>query len=162
MTPGIAALGIAAMGGQSVAYVSCQEAPWLMDRLRWEGSEGWGDVIRGTTGLEEAMRQVRGLPDLKVLPIGQVDGLSHPFTGPEFEALLDTLAERFRYVLVDAPSFVEQPECRVLLQLVDAAEVVVRGGRSTKKGTRDLVRDVRKAGATLSGIVLLRKSKKYQ
>ena len=84
------------------------------------------------------------------------------FTGSEFEALLETLANRFRYVLVDVPSFAERPESRVLLQIVDAAEIVLRTGRSTEDGTRDVVRTVRNAGASVSGIVLLRSSKSYK
>ncbi len=108
------------------------------------------------------MEQVPDLPNLKILPMGQINGVAHPLTGREFEIMLDTLAGRFRCVVVDVPSFAERPESRVLLQVVDAAEVVLRSGRSTKEGASELVHAVRDAGATVSGIVLLRASKTYQ
>ena len=139
-----------------------QDAPWLLDRLQHESAPGWTDVIRETISLDEALQQVRDVPNLKILPMGQIDGVAHPLTGREFEVMLDTLAGRFRCVVVDVPSFAERPESRVLLQVVDAAEIVLRCGRSTKEGASELVYAVRDGGATVSGIVLLRASKTYR
>jgi Mrp family chromosome partitioning ATPase len=158
---GIAALGMAALGGQSVCYVSCQDAPWLLDRLKHESTPGWTDVIRETIGLDEALQEVPDVPNLKILPMGQIDGVAHPLTEGGFEALLRALADRFRYVVIDAPSFAERPESRVLLQFVDAGLVVLRSGRSTIIGAGEMVHAVRDAGANASGIVLLRASATY-
>lgn len=159
---GIAALGIAAMSGESVCYVSCQNAPWLLRRLNVKATDGWGEVIDGAVELEDALVQVHGMPNLKALPVGQGASRMPPITGPGFEALLQTLKSRFRYVLVDVPSFAERPESRVLLQIIDAAEIVLRTGRSTVDGVRDVIHTVRNAGATISGIALLQGSKSYK
>ncbi len=73
-----------------------------------------------------------------------------------FEELLDTMAERYRYVFIDAPPLGLVSDGERIGNICDGAILCVRGGFTSKSVVRDSIRQLERAGCPLLGIVLNR------
>lgn len=93
---------------------------------------GLADILEGEAKLEEALVRV---PEtrLSVLPVRSLP--SHPaelLASHRMAALLEELHERFDTVLIDAPSILGLPDATTLVDLCDAAVLVVRSGGASR------------------------------
>ncbi len=164
---GCFAVGLALHGGEEVVYVGCGGKPsWLQRRLGLRSTLGWTHVLEGRAKLEEALVPT-GVPGLRFLSdsseasvaFGDDDDVagarqSYARSKRPLSQLLDQLAERARFVILELPSLAERPDGHAILRLVDAVEIVVDQSRSSKTGITSLVQSVRAAGATVAGVVL--------
>ncbi len=73
-----------------------------------------------------------------------------------FSTLLDTLAEEYRYVFIDAPPLGLVSDAERIGNLCDGAILCVRSGVTPKAIVRESVRQLNRAGCPLLGIVLNR------
>lgn len=149
------AVGLAAHGGERVAYVASTEGPtWLAQRLGLTVRRGWHEVLRGDIPLEQALLETP-IPGLSYLSAGAIgNAVPHPMAGPGFVALLDKLAVTNRFVIVELPDLAKRPEGRSVLGVIDAAMLVVRAEVSEKAAVRHAMAAVAVAGARLLGGVL--------
>lgn len=73
-----------------------------------------------------------------------------------FEEMLETMAQRYRYVIVDSPPLNLISDGERIGNLCDGAILVVRGGSTSKKIIKNSIRQLERADCPLLGIVLNR------
>ena len=149
------ACGLAIHGGEDVVLVSSSnDGGWLANRLGLPTTTGWSEVVRGTHPIER-VETPTGVPNLTFIASGDVgNALPHPMTTAAFTSMLDDLLNRHRFVIIDLPDIGVTTASRTVLSSVDAAQLVVRTGRSNKTDVRQAMRAVRTAGARLLGCSL--------
>ena len=114
---------------------------------------GWSEVIRNGGQLEQAI-VATSISGLSYLPMGQAVGSApHPIAGPAFVALLEQLASRHRFVVMEMPDLDRRPEVQSVLFVVDAAELVICTEQTTKDSVREAVVAIKAAGARMLGTV---------
>lgn len=74
----------------------------------------------------------------------------------QFENMLNTMADMYRYVFIDAPPLNLVSDGEKIGSLCDGAILVVRGGFTQKKMVRNSIRQLERAGCPVLGIVLNR------
>ena len=149
------AIGLATHACERVVYVSCVDGEsWLARNMGVESVVGWSDVLGGDKELASALVSTP-VSGLTYLPFGsRVDVFPHPMAGLGFGSLLEDLATKFRFVIVELPDLDAVPEARVVLSVADAVELVVRNGVSKKDNISKAVDAVRLSGARMLGAVL--------
>lgn len=152
---GMLAIGLAALGGESVAYVPCTDDDgWLAHSLQVRAIAGWSEVLAGELPLEQALlkTEIRGL---SYLPVGLAsDEELHPMASPGFVALLDKLCSTHRFVIVELPDIEARPESRAVLKVMDGAQLVVCAGKSKRADVRNAMAVLDGAGTRLIATVL--------
>jgi uncharacterized protein involved in exopolysaccharide biosynthesis/Mrp family chromosome partitioning ATPase len=151
----VLAVGLAAHGGETVAYVAgSPRGTWLAQRLGLSTARGWSEVVRGAATLEQ-VELATPISGLTFLPAGAMtDVLPHPMATTGFVEVLNTLATRHRFVILDLPDVDTLPEAHAVLGVVDGVQLVVLRGVSTKAGVRTAIEAVNAADARLLGAVL--------
>jgi capsular exopolysaccharide synthesis family protein len=94
-----------------------------------------------------------GLFDMVYFPSGQFsDAFIDDLKGKELSHLLNSLRERFSYIIIDSPPAFPMPEPAIIAQHCDGVFIVLRAGRD---GKQDL-EQAREAleGANLMGVIL--------
>ena len=94
-----------------------------------------------------------------ILP--NVDNVINPsmlIESDRFREMLDYMAEKYRYVFVDAPPLGLVSDGERIGNICDGALLCVRSGETPKGVVRDSVRQLERAGCPLLGIVLNRVS----
>ena len=84
--------------------------------------------------------------------------------GKRFTQLLDTLSNKFRYVLLDVPPIQLISDAERIGSMCDGCIVVVRANETSKKAVHDTINKLERSGCKVLGIVLNRvdtKSRKY-
>lgn len=74
--------------------------------------------------------------------------------GKRFRDMLDTMAEQYRYVLVDAPPLAMVSDGEKIASMCDGAILVVHTGETSKKLVRSSIHQLERAGCPLLGVVL--------
>lgn len=129
-----------AHAAKSVIVVDANvDDPQVVQRVGARSGPGLTDVISGLAPLSEAIQRAVGGPNtLAVLGAG-ASGTSHPeglFSSAALMQVLDSLAQQFDYVIIDAPPLLANSGAESLLSSVDGVVVVTRPQVST---VRDLV-----------------------
>ena len=116
---------------------------------------GLSDVLAGRVELREALQSTPCLPSLRIITTGgrTAEGL------PNSRALADMLAAlraQADYVIIEAPSMATAPtDARTLLQLADAAMLVVELRRTRRAEIAEAAEQLRRIGTPLLGAVVL-------
>lgn len=149
------AVGLAAHGGERVVYVpTCEGPTWLAQRLGLGDPRGWSETVRGEIGLEEAVVPTP-IVGLDYLPVGKVGAvMPHPMSSAGFSALLDRLVSRYRFVIIELPDLGRMPEGRSVLGVVDAVQLVVRMGITSKVEVQDSMAAIATSGVRLLGAIV--------
>jgi len=149
------AIGFAAHAGERVAYVSCVNGrDYLASTLGIDSKVGWTDVVGDQKALAGAMIETE-VEGLAYLPMGSKAGAEpNPVTDASFAKMLDELAKNHRFVIVELPNLAAIPETRVVMDIVDAVELVARAGGSQRAQVQEAANAVEGGGARLLGVVL--------
>lgn len=127
---------------------------------REDGKElkGISHYLAGNAELDEVLVHTKyGHGDL----IPNVENVINPsmlLEGDSLEKLLNSLAEQYRYVFVDAPPLGLVSDGERIGNICDGAILCVRSGETPKGVVRDSIRQLERAGCPLLGIVLNRVS----
>lgn len=117
-------------------------------------ANGLSTLLQGGAPLEEAVEptEVNGL---ELLPAGPVaHNPAEMLNSPVFTELLDTLYDRYDYVVIDSAPVVGLADSRIIAASCDATVLVLRAGVSTRR-TTDLARGgLNSVGAQIAGIVV--------
>lgn len=107
-------------------------------------TRGLGGLLREETTLDEALVRTNR-PNLTLLPAHQVDLVSRPVfaRSKQLVDVLDTLNERFDYVLLDVPALQATSDALHLASLGDAAALVVRQGATPLKYVQQALDELR-------------------
>lgn len=151
-----------ARAGEKTILIDCDMRNSTMkvkyDLTREDGEElkGTSHYLAGNAELDEAiMSNDMNNGDLMV----NADNIINPsmlLENRRFEELLDTMAERYRYVFIDAPPLGLVSDGERIGNFCDGAILCVRGGFTSKSVVRDSIRQLERAGCPLLGIVLNR------
>jgi succinoglycan biosynthesis transport protein ExoP len=115
---------------------------------------GLSSILVGKSTLDEAVRHT-AIERLDVLPCGPLP--HNPAELLDSQALLDLLGEagrKYDQVLIDSPPVTLVSDARVLAASCDAAFLVVRHERSTRRGTTLAWNALASVGANLLGVVV--------
>lgn len=127
---------------------------------REDGKElkGISHYLAGNAALDEVLVHTKyGDGDL----IPNAENVINPsmlLEGEGLEQLLNELAEKYRYVFVDAPPLGLVSDGERIGNICDGAILCVRSGETPKGVVRDSIRQLERAGCPLLGIVLNRVS----
>jgi polysaccharide biosynthesis transport protein len=144
-----------AMSGEDVILIDCDlRRPMLHRVCGLPNNVGVSNVLSGTATLDEALQETQ-VPGLRVLTSGPTP--PNPFkmlNSKAALALLQQLAQKARFVIIDTPPALGLADAQVLAAQVDATLMVV-SCRDTRRRemvrTRDLLLQT---GTELLGVVL--------
>jgi capsular exopolysaccharide synthesis family protein len=95
------------------------------------------------------------IPNLSVLAAGPLTGNPADMVGSDqMKALVQTLRNRFEYVVIDSPPILSFSDGRILSSLADAVVLVTRHGRSTRRSIVRCTQLLDEARAPIAGAVL--------
>lgn len=151
-----------ARAGEKTILIDCDMRNSTMkakyDLTREDGEElkGTSHYLAGNAELEEVILS-NDMNDGDLM--ANADNIINPsmlLENRRFEELLDTMAERYRYVFIDAPPLGLVSDGERIGNFCDGAILCVRGGFTSKSVVRDSIRQLERAGCPLLGIVLNR------
>ncbi len=143
-----------AMSGQSVLLVDCDlRHRSLEDILGVRADRGIGAALHGTP-IEQVVRSTNqeNLFFLNAEP--DIPNPTEIISSKRFKTLLGLLADRYRFVVLDAPPLGTFADASVLASLADATLLVVREGYTRKASLSMAAEQLRKAGASVAGLAL--------
>jgi polysaccharide biosynthesis transport protein len=108
--------------------------PVLASVFQVHQERGLAALFSGDCELDHALIALDEVPNLTLLPGGRVDARSSEFTtSKKLRSLLETLRDRFQYVIVDSPPLLPYADSRVIAPLVDGIVLVARAGATTRE-----------------------------
>lgn len=115
---------------------------------------GLSDVLDGRASLGDALQVVASCPELSVLGGGTPRAAAPgELADARMRAIVDDLARRSRYLVLDAPPILGRLEARPLLAHVHGAVLVLRAGVTQRAEAQRAQRVLADVGATLLGAV---------
>jgi capsular exopolysaccharide synthesis family protein len=154
-------LGIAlAESGRKVLLVDADfRRPHLHRKFSLPNEWGLIDVLCDDTPLNqyspEQMGVFTGFPGLSILPnrVTQ-NNVSKALYSPRLRAILESLAERYDMVIVDAPPILSVADTRIVASLTDALILVLRSGVTQREAAMEAYQLIQEDGLALLGTVL--------
>jgi capsular exopolysaccharide synthesis family protein len=154
-------LGIAlAESGRKVLLVDADfRRPHLHRKFSLPNEWGLIDVLCDDTPLSdyspEQLGVFTGFPGLSILPnrVTQ-NNVSKALYSPRLRTILDTLADRYDMVIVDAPPILSVADTRIVASLTDALILVLRSGVTQREAAMEAYQLIQEDGLALLGTVL--------
>jgi len=154
-------LGIAlAESGRRVLLVDADfRRPHLHRKFSLANEWGLIDILCDDRPLSEYQPEqlgvFTGFPGLTILPNRIThNNISKALYSPRLRNILDTLAERFDMVIVDAPPILSVADTRIVASLTDALILVLRSGVTQRDAAMETYQLIQEDGLTLLGTVL--------
>ena len=148
------AVALSQLGGRTLLVDADLRGPRQHGLFGIENTTGLSGVLSGRAEAN-VIQQVRDLPSLYVLPVGNVP--PNPlelFERPAFGLLINELSSKFDYVIVDTPAAVYGADARVIAGKCGAALVVARQGTSRMSALQDLLTSLSESPAKLAGVLM--------
>lgn len=144
-----------AESGRSVALVDGDlRRPRMAEIMSVEGAVGLTNVLIGEAELDDVL-QPWGKNDLVVLAAGALPPNPSELLGSAaMRAVIDELAVRFDYVLIDAPPILPVTDAALLTSMSSGALVVVAANRSTRPQMRAALDNLTRASAPVVGTIV--------
>ncbi len=150
------AISLAETGLKVVVIEGDLRRPRLLDYLGFEGSVGLTDVLVGRVEVDDVL-QPFGRTGLRLLGAGPIPPNPSELLGSaNMEQLIEDLAARFDYVLIDAPPLLPVTDAAVLSTIVDGAIVVVGAGVVQREHVRRALETLEAVNGTVLGLILNR------
>jgi capsular exopolysaccharide synthesis family protein len=154
-------LGIAlAESGRKVLLVDADfRRPHLHRKFSLPNEWGLIDVLCDDTPLidysPEQLGVFTGFPGLSILPNRVTpNNVSKALYSPRLRTILDTLADRYDMVIVDAPPILSVADTRIVASLTDALILVLRSGVTQREAAMEAYQLIQEDGLALLGTVL--------
>jgi capsular exopolysaccharide synthesis family protein len=150
------AVALAGRGHRVVLVDFDLRRPELAARHDLPELPGLVEVVRGEASLDQALKLAPGAPGLTLLPAGtaQVDP-SNVLFDPRTVTMIDALTGAFDFVLCDAPPVLGVADAACLSDLIGAALLVARAGRTSRRelaAAAAALRGVKIIGCVLTGV----------
>ena len=154
-----------AESGKKVALVDCDLRKPVLHRYLKAGHnvKGVSNVLSNQCTLDEALHELdEALHELKemnltFLPAGTPPpNPSEMLSQPQMQAMVDTLRQKFDFVILDAPPVSVVTDAAVIGRYVDGAMFVVRSDYAPADAVRGAVKKLQDAGVRVLGSVLTR------
>ncbi len=118
--------------------------------------EGTSQYLAGSKKLEDMILHTE-YEKGDILPnVENVINPSRLLESKKFSAMLDYMAEHYRYTFVDCPPLNLVSDGELIGKMCDGAVLVVRGGETSQKMVKSSIQMLERAGCPLLGIVLNR------
>lgn len=130
----------------------------MMKRLQadYKEEKGLNHYLSGMAELNEVVYKTN-IPNGYLVPCTQLlDNPSSLLEDVRFRELLDALAEKFRFVIVDTPPLGSVSDGTLIGSMCDGAILVVRAGETSKSMIRQSINEIEQSGCKLLGTVLNR------
>lgn len=126
-------LAVALAQQAPTCVVDCDQRNSVLSSIfRSASRPGLGEVLAGTVPLSQAVRDTH-IAGLCVLPCGQASDSAYDLGGREaMKEALNTLRQRFTYIIIDSPPVLPYSDGRVLSTLVDGVVFVGRHHLTTR------------------------------
>lgn len=148
------AVALAEVGRSVVAVDADLRRPSLASRFGGSTDIGLSDVLRGASDVVDVL-QNSPVPGLSIMGSGGIPPNPAELLGSRrAKVVLEELAQRFDYVLVDAPPVLPVTDPVVLSHEVDVVVAVVRSGQTSLRDLDRLVAEMKKASARVEGVVI--------
>lgn len=148
------AISLAETGARVALVDGDLRLPQIALYMGLEGGVGLTDVLIGRAELKDVL-QKWGRGTLYVLPAGRIPPNPSELLGSAaMDRLLETLAEHFDFVLVDAPPLLLVTDAAVVSKKTRGAVLVAVSGATRKPELLGAVRTLESAGANLLGVVV--------
>ncbi len=144
-----------ANSGRSVCLVDCDlRRPTQFDRFGVKNIVGLTSVLVGDHDLDSAVTDT-GVPQLHFLPSGpKYANPSELLTSAEFPKLLQDLAEKFDFVIVDTPPVLPVTDPAIISNFVDTIFMVLRIRKGVQVNARRAVEALETVNASLDGVIV--------
>jgi succinoglycan biosynthesis transport protein ExoP len=127
--------------------------PQVATYLTLDGGIGLADVLAGSVTLDQAVQQTS--TGLHVLPAGSaVQDPAELFASGPMSALMNTLRERYDYVVIDSPPLLPVADASVLATHADALVLIARYGKVTRAQVSSSIEQLNRVDAHVAGAVL--------
>lgn len=156
-TTTIANLGVAlARAGERVVIVNCDlRRPRIHDFFGLPDSEGFTNVFLGEMPISNALQEVPGEPNLRILASGRLPpNPSEVLASPRTEQIFSALKNQNVMVLIDSPPVLPVTDAAVLSSRVDGIVLVASAGTTTGKDVGRAIELLGQVAAPLLGTVL--------
>ena len=118
--------------------------------------KGVSNVLSNQCTLDEALQELKEM-NLTFLPAGTPPpNPSEMLSQPQMQAMVDTLRQKFDFVILDAPPVSVVTDAAVIGRYVDGAMFVVRSDYAPADAVRGAVKKLQDAGVRVLGSVLTR------
>lgn len=150
------AVAFSQLGGRTLLVDADMRRPRLHEIFGIENSASNGGLSGVLSGRAETnvIRPVESLPSLYMLPVGVVP--PNPLElvqRPAFDLLLNELAQKFDYILVDTPAAAHGADARVIASKCGAALAIARKNVTDVATMKTLVAQLEKGCHTFCGTV---------
>ena len=142
----------------ALALVDCDLRKPVLHRYLKAGHnvEGVSNVLSNQCTLDEALQELKEM-NLTFLPAGTPPpNPSEMLSQPQMQAMVDTLRQKFDFVIFDAPPVSVVTDAAVIGRYVDGAIFVVRSDYAPTDAVRGAVKKLQDAGVRVLGSVLTR------
>jgi capsular exopolysaccharide synthesis family protein len=143
------AVALAGRGHRVVLVDLDLRRPALAARHDLAETPGLVEVVRGDAALDQGLRLTPGAPGLTLLPAGEPQPDPAPILhDPRLRELFEALGGAFDFLVGDAPPTLGIADAPCLADLVGAAMLVARAGKTSR-------RELGAAAATLGGVPII-------
>ncbi|HEY8572374.1 GumC family protein [Phenylobacterium sp.] len=150
-----------ALSGSSVVLVDCDLRQRGASKLLGPRDVGLVEVVQDKVPLEEAL-VFDEKSGMFILPAA---GKSVPydlFSNPDTDEVLRTLAERFDYVILDAPPILGVADARILAAKADRVLYLVQWNKTPLRAAQSAIDMLQESGANVAGALLTKVNVKGQ
>ena len=149
------AMSLARTTGQPILLIDGDlRAPDLHHMFDVQLSPGVAEVVTGEANLDQAIAPT-GFAQLDVLPAGMLTTNPHRLLhNGEFRTLLDSLRQKYSYILIDTPPVLAASESLVLANQADATVLCAMRDRTRMSHIREAGARLADAGARTIGVVM--------
>lgn len=144
-----------AQSGQKVLLIDADlRRPNLARLLIEKSSPGLSNILAGLCGPEEGVRK-EVYPNLDIIFSGEIPPNPSELLGsPRMKQLVDAMAGRYDYILMDAPPVDIVSDACIIANVLDGVLYLVRMNQTEKEAVAIGVKQLELSGAKLMGFVL--------
>lgn len=149
------AVAFSQLGGKTLLIDADMRGPRQHDIFKMsEAKRGLSNVLLGRSE-PNVIKQVKSLKNLFVLPVGTTPpNPTELVQRPVLGLVLQSMLERFDYVLVDTPASVHGADARVIAAACGQALLLGRKDRSRIPALRQLADSMKQMGANVCGVAM--------
>lgn len=149
------AVALAELPGTEVLCVDADlHEPSLELYLGLPRRQGFADVLRGTCPLDAAIRQT-SVPGVSILGAGTLpDNPSKLLGSDRVRTLLNTIKQRYSYVLIDTPEAMTTSDASLLGAMASGIVLVVRLGETSRQFVEQTHNTLEALGGNVLGTLL--------
>ncbi len=143
-----------AQAGNSVILLEADLRRPRISKILDKHHQGLSNYLTGNATLDEVIRDGE-IPNLSVITVGPIPVNPAELLGSfQMKELIDTLKERYDYVIVDGPPALGFVDSHILSNLVDGVSVVVRAGKTPRESIRELIDRLWNLRANFLGVIV--------